>query len=71
MKPHLSLNLCQTQLDSQAHITGVMTEQWLPLKFSPFDLLPGQAADMTLVWLWTGEPYAGVGVRDHRYSLQF
>jgi hypothetical protein len=29
---------------------------------TPFDLLPGQAADMTLVWPWAGEPYGSVGV---------
>jgi len=37
----------------------------------PFDLLPGQAADMTLVWLWQNEPYASLGVGAWRYSLQF
>ncbi|MBK8030492.1 MAG: hypothetical protein IPK17_13500 [Chloroflexi bacterium] len=24
---------------------------------TPFDLLPGQAADLTLIWLWSGEPW--------------
>jgi len=38
---------------------------------TPFDLLPGQAADMTLVWLWQNEPYASLGVGAWRYSLQF
>lgn len=28
----------------------------------PFDLLPGQAADVTLVWPWAGEPYGSFGV---------
>ncbi len=27
---------------------------------TPFDLLPGQAADVTLVWVWSGEPYASL-----------
>ena len=36
-----------------------------------FDLLPGQAADITLVWLWQNEPYASLGVGAWRYSLQF
>ena len=38
---------------------------------APFDLLPGQAADMTLVWLWSGEPFASFGVGSFRYSIQF
>lgn len=38
---------------------------------TPFDLLPGQAADLTLVWLWTGEPFGALGIGDYRYSLQF
>jgi len=38
---------------------------------TPFDLLPGQAADMTLVWLWSGEPFGSFGVGAWRYSLQF
>ncbi|MCC7206393.1 MAG: hypothetical protein IT323_03750 [Anaerolineae bacterium] len=25
---------------------------------APFDLLPGQAADVTVVWAWAGEPHA-------------
>lgn len=36
-----------------------------------FDLLPGQAADMTLVWSWAGEPFGSFGVGARRYSLQF
>lgn len=36
-----------------------------------FDLLPGQAADMTLTWLWQGEPYASLGVGTWRFALQF
>lgn len=35
-----------------------------------FDLLPGQAADMTLVWLWSGEPYGSLGIGDYRFAIQ-
>ncbi len=38
---------------------------------TPFDLLPGQAADITLVWLWSGEPYASLGIGAYRFALQF
>ncbi|MBE2266700.1 MAG: hypothetical protein IAE80_00615, partial [Anaerolinea sp.] len=38
---------------------------------SSFDLLPGQAADMTLVWLWSGEPYGSLGIGEYRYAIQF
>lgn len=38
---------------------------------APFDLLPGQAADMTLVWLWSGEPYGSLGIGAYRFALQF
>jgi len=38
---------------------------------TPFDLLPGQAADMTLVWLWSGEPFGSFGVGAWRFALQF
>ena len=36
---------------------------------TPFDLLPGQAADMTLVWLWSGEPYGSLGIGAYRFAL--
>ena len=36
-----------------------------------FDLLPDQAADITLIWLWAGEPYASLGVGEWRYAIQF
>jgi hypothetical protein len=36
-----------------------------------FDLLPGQAADMTLVWRWSAEPYASMGVGAWRFAVQF
>ncbi len=38
---------------------------------TPFDLLAGQAADMTLVWLWQSEPYASLGIGLWRFALQF
>ncbi|MBK8030380.1 MAG: hypothetical protein IPK17_12935 [Chloroflexi bacterium] len=38
---------------------------------TPFDLLPGQAADMTLVWLWSDEPYASLGIGGYHFALQF
>jgi hypothetical protein len=38
---------------------------------APFDLLPGQAADLTLVWLWVGEPFGSFGVGAWRYGVQF
>ena len=37
---------------------------------TPFDLLPGQAADMTLIWLWAGEPYASLAVGEYRFVIQ-
>ncbi len=37
---------------------------------SAFDLLPGQAADMELVWPWPGEPYGSLGVGEYRFALQ-
>ena len=36
-----------------------------------FTLLPGQAADMTLIWLWQDEPYASLGIGSWRFALQF
>lgn len=36
----------------------------------PFDLLPEQAVDLTLVWYWGGEPYASMGVGDYRFAIQ-
>ncbi len=38
---------------------------------APFDLLPGQAADVTLVWAWNGEPYASLGVGAWRFAIAF
>ncbi|MDX1992951.1 MAG: hypothetical protein SF029_11195 [bacterium] len=37
---------------------------------NPFDLLPEQAVDLTLVWYWDGEPYASMGVGDYRFAIQ-
>jgi hypothetical protein len=37
---------------------------------APFDLLPGQAADLTLVWAWSEEPFGSLGVGAWRYSIQ-
>jgi hypothetical protein len=38
---------------------------------TPFDLLPGQAADLTLVWAWNGEPFGTFGVGAWSFALQF
>lgn len=37
---------------------------------TPFGLLPGQAADVTLVWPWAGEPYGSLGVGEWRFAVQ-
>jgi hypothetical protein len=37
---------------------------------TPFDLLPEQAVDLTLVWYWGGEPYASMGVGEYRFAIQ-
>jgi hypothetical protein len=36
-----------------------------------FVLLPEQAADLRLMWYWTGEPYANLGIGEHRFAIQF
>jgi hypothetical protein len=36
----------------------------------PFELLPEQAVDLTLVWYWTGEPYAALQVGSYRFAIQ-
>lgn len=36
----------------------------------PFELLPEQAADVTLIWLWQGEPFASLGIGTYQYALQ-
>jgi len=35
----------------------------------PFDLLPEQAVDLTLVWYWRGEPYATLGVGEYQFAV--
>lgn len=35
-----------------------------------FTLLPGQAADVSLVWPWSGEPYAALGVKGWRWGVR-
>ncbi|MDX2139532.1 MAG: hypothetical protein SF123_15715 [Chloroflexota bacterium] len=37
---------------------------------SPFDLLPGQAADVTLVWPWAGEPYGVLAVGGRLFAIR-
>jgi hypothetical protein len=37
---------------------------------TPFDLLPEQAVDLTLVWYWSGEPYASMGVGEYAFAIQ-
>jgi hypothetical protein len=37
---------------------------------TPFDLLPGQAADVTLLWSWAGEPYGSLGVGEYHFVIQ-
>ncbi|MEZ4667741.1 MAG: hypothetical protein R3E39_07470 [Anaerolineae bacterium] len=37
---------------------------------TPFDLLPEQAIDLTLVWHWDSEPYASMGVGEYKFSIQ-
>ncbi|MEO8391400.1 MAG: hypothetical protein ABI700_00270 [Chloroflexota bacterium] len=37
---------------------------------TPFHLLSGQAADVTLVWSWQHEPFASLGVAEYRFAFQ-
>lgn len=37
---------------------------------TPFDLLPEQAVDLTLVWYWADEPYASMGIWDYIFAIQ-
>jgi len=62
----------------------IQDDVWLALGFAPnppgprnpaeglipFDLLPEQAVDLTLVWYWRGEPYATLGVGEYRFAVQ-
>jgi hypothetical protein len=44
---------------------------WTPADgLEPLTLLSGQAVDLTLVWMWTGEPYAMLRFGAYRYALQ-
>ena len=36
----------------------------------PFELLPEQAVDLTLVWYWADEPYAALQVGSYRFAIQ-
>ncbi len=36
-----------------------------------FDLFPGQAADVVLVWRWEGEPFGRLGVGAWRFAVEF
>lgn len=35
-----------------------------------FELLPGQAADVTLIWLWNGEPYGSLGIGEWQFGIE-
>jgi len=37
---------------------------------TPFDLLPGQAAEVMLVWQWGGEPYLSLFVLTDKFGLE-
>lgn len=37
---------------------------------TPFDLLPEQAVDLTLVWYWASEPYGALQVGEWRFAMQ-
>ncbi|MBA3874453.1 MAG: hypothetical protein H0X30_35435 [Anaerolineae bacterium] len=37
---------------------------------TPFDILPEQAVDLTLVWYWSGEPYASMGIGEYQFAIQ-
>ncbi len=36
----------------------------------PFELLPEQAVNLTLVWYWADEPYAALQVGSYRWAIQ-
>lgn len=36
----------------------------------PFELLPEQAVDLTLIWFWADEPYAALQVGSYRFAIQ-
>ena len=35
----------------------------------PFDLLPGQAADLTLHWAWSSEPYGSLSIGLYQFAI--
>lgn len=37
---------------------------------APFNLLPEQAVDLTLVWVWIDEPFATLGVGEYQFAIQ-
>jgi hypothetical protein len=36
----------------------------------PFELLPEQAVNLTLIWYWADEPYAALQVGSYRFAIQ-
>ncbi|QPC81720.1 hypothetical protein G4Y79_18795 [Phototrophicus methaneseepsis] len=36
----------------------------------PFELVPEQAVNLTLVWYWMDESYASIGVGEYRFAIQ-
>lgn len=64
-------------------LTLIPDDIWLALGYAPqppgpritaetistFDLLAGQATDLTLIWPWAGEPYATLVIGEWRYAL--
>jgi hypothetical protein len=44
---------------------------WTPADgLGPFTLLPGQAADLTMIWPWAGEPYAMLRMGVYQFAIQ-
>jgi hypothetical protein len=44
---------------------------WTPADgLEPFTLRPGQAVDLTLIWSWSGEPYATLRLSVYQYAIQ-
>ena len=37
----------------------------------PFELLPEQAVNLTLVWYWAGEPFGSLQVGSYRFAIYF
>lgn len=40
-------------------------------RISSFEVLPGQATDLTIIWPWRDEPYASLGVGEYQFAIQF